>query len=225
MTDTDAKVVETFANLTKGFKGERIGMVIFDSSAVTLFPLTDDYEYINDILNKTKASFESKSYNANEYDIYTGVNEGEGSSLIGDGLASCVLRFDNLGTKRSRSIILATDNYANGPQIVDLWEAGGLAKKNDIRVYGLNPNDYSTTNYKEKNSTEFREVVLNTEGDYYKFDDPNAVSSIIEKVSKQEAARFKGSLVSVISDKPQIPIIIISLLTIGLFVLFWRLGI
>ena len=164
-----------------------------------------------------------ESIRTKEFDIFTGVTEGEGSSLIGDGLASCILRFDKLGTKRSRSIILATDNYANGAQIVDLWEAGALAKKNDIRIYGLNPNDYSVGTYKDKNSTQFREVVLGTEGDYYKFDDPNAISGIIDKVSKQEAARFKGSPVSVISDKPQIPIAIIIVLTIALLGIFWRL--
>ena len=225
MRDTDGKVVESFAELAKGFKGERIGMVIFDSSAVTLFPLTDDYDYVIDILNKTKATFNSKNYSSSNYDLYTGTTEGRGSSLIGDGLASCVLRFDKLGTKRSRSVILATDNYTNGAQIVDLKQAGALAKKNDVRVYGLNPYDSSSEYYKDKNSTEFREVVLSTNGDYYKFDSPGSISGIISKISQQEATRFKGSPILVISDKPQLLIFVIVLSTVILLFIVWRLGI
>ena len=225
MTSTDAKVIETFSTLAKGFKGERIGLVIFDSSAATIFPLTDDYEYVIDILDKTHKSFTDENYSRDNFDIFTGVNEGEGSSLIGDGLASCVLRFDNLGAKRSRSIILATDNYANGSQIVDLKQAGALAKKNDIRIYGLNPNDYSSEYYKDQNSEEFREVVLLSEGDYYKFDNANAVTGIIDKVSKQEATRFKGASVAVVSDKPQLLIILSMVLVSVMMIAFWRLGI
>lgn len=225
MTNTDSKIVETFSKLAKGFKGERIGMVIFDSSAATIFPLTDDYEYVTDILDKTYKSFTDEKYSKDNFDIFTGVNEGEGSSLIGDGLASCVLRFDNLGAKRSRSIILATDNYANGSQIVDLKQAGALAKKNDIRIYGLNPSDYSSEYYKDQNSEEFREVVLLSEGDYYKYENVNAVAGIIDKVSKQEATRFKGASVAVVSDKPQLLIILSIVLISVLMVAFWRLGI
>ncbi len=225
MRETDAKVVENFAELAKGFKGERIGMVIFDSTAATLFPLTNDYNYVIDILNKTKAAFNSENYSESNYDLFTGTNEGEGSSLIGDGLASCVLRFDKLGTKRSRSVILATDNYANGAQIVDLKQAGALAKKNDVRVYGLNPDDRNDGDYKDKNSIEFREVVLGTNGDYYKFESPGSIPGIISKVSQQEATRFKGSPVLVTSDKPQLIILIIVFSTVILLFIVWRLGI
>ncbi len=43
-----------------------------------------------------------------------------GASLIGDGLASCALQFDAEDTERSRSIILATDNYVSGEPIYTL---------------------------------------------------------------------------------------------------------
>ena len=225
MTSTDATIVDTYASLAKGFKGERIGMVIFDSSAATIFPLTDDYSFVSDTLQKTKEAFTNENYSKNTYDIFTGVNEGQGSSLIGDGLASCVLRFDKLDTIRSRSIILATDNYANGKQIVDLVQAGALARKKDIRVYGLNPSDYSSGSYKDPVSQQFRDVVLSTDGDYYKFDQKEAVKGIIDKISKQEATRSKGSTVLVISDNPQILIITAILLVLILFIVFWWLGI
>jgi Ca-activated chloride channel homolog len=225
MRKVNAKVVDVFAQLTKGFKGERIGLVIFDSSAATLFPLTDDYDYIIDMLNQTKEAFENEDYKKDVFDIFSGVSEGEGSSLIGDGLGSCVLRFDNKESKRSRSIILATDNYVSGNQIIDLKQAGLLAKESRIRVYGLNPSDYSTEFYKDKISEEYRTVVLSTDGDYYKFEQPSAVSEIIQKITSQEATRFKGSPILQVSDAPQVFIIVAFLLVVTLFILFWRLGI
>ncbi len=225
MSDTDAKVVDVFSQLAKGFKGERIGMVIFDSSSATIFPLTDDYAFVSDTLTKTKEAFTNEDYSKNTFDIFTGVNEGDGSSLVGDGLASCVLRFDKLGSKRSRSIILATDNYANGSQIVDIKQAGALAKQKDVRVYGLNPSDYSSGSYKDPTSQEFREVVLSTEGDYYKFSQSDAVAGIIDKISKQEATRFKGTPSAVISDKPQVLLLTTFILFSALIIIFWRMGI
>lgn len=224
MTQVDAKVVETFAELTKGFKGERISMVIFDSSAATIFPLTDDYDFIIDILNQTKEAFENKDYKKETFDIFSGVGEGEGSSLIGDGLGSCVLRFDNQESKRSRSIILATDNYVAGSQIIDLKQAGALAKEKNIRVYGLNPSDYSSEFYKDPPSEEYRSVVLATDGDYYKFEEPGAVKEIIAKISSQEATRFKGSPVIVISDSPALLIVSAFLLLMMFYIFLWRLG-
>ena len=42
----DAAVLEVFEQLTEEFTGERISMVVFNASAVTYFPLTNDYDYI-----------------------------------------------------------------------------------------------------------------------------------------------------------------------------------
>jgi hypothetical protein len=224
MTTVDAEVAGVFTELAKGFKGERIAMVVFDSSSATIFPLTNDYDFVSDMLQKTKDAFSNQDFSKQTYDIYTGVSQGEGSSLIGDGLASCVLRFDKLDSKRSRSIILATDNYVSGNQIVDLQQAGALAKQKGVRVYGLNPSDFSTGDYKDPVSDEYRQVVLSTEGDYYKFDKAAAVPGIITKINQQDATRFKGSAVLTVNDKPNVLIIGAVIIVVLLFGLLWRLG-
>ena len=54
MLDTDQAIVDVFAKLVGSFKGERIGITIFDSSAVMVFPLTDDYEFVADELTVAK---------------------------------------------------------------------------------------------------------------------------------------------------------------------------
>ena len=90
MSSADSAVVEVFGVLAKDFDGERIGLTIFDSSAVQVFPLTDDYEYVQEQLKLAKAAFDGDSGSAGFLD---GTWSGRGSSLIGDGLASCVNGF------------------------------------------------------------------------------------------------------------------------------------
>ena len=50
MIQLDADVLASFATLTAGLEGERIGLTIFNGSAVSVFPLTDDADYIADTL-------------------------------------------------------------------------------------------------------------------------------------------------------------------------------
>lgn len=233
MVEADAELTKIYAELSKGFKGERLGMVIFDSSPITVFPLTNDYDFIrqqlegiSEALGKGSKSDDFKSELSRRfYDLISGVNEGDGSSLIGDGLASCVSRFDRLDTKRSRSIIFGTDNYLSGNPVVTLKEAAQLAKDKDIRIYGINPADYSSSYADSQPVKEFKEAILLTNGDYYKLDNVSAASSIIKKVTEQDATRFKGSPQIVYTDQPQIFLCIFLFCFVALLVISWRLNI
>lgn len=225
MTPTNRQVIGTFETLAQKFDGERVGLTVFDSSANTVFPLTDDYEFIKDQLRTIGQEMDS-TYGYSK--LYRGTAEGDGSSLIGDGLASCVMHFDNLDTKRSRSVILVTDNYANGAQIVDIKQAGAYAKDKSVRVYGINPADYSTTHSVDKVAKEFREVVMATDGAYYKLDyeskgDAAVVSQIVEKIGQQEATRFKGSPQVAQVDVPLWFSVVLITALVGWYVLAWRL--
>ena len=84
MSSADSAVVQVFAELAKEFDGERIGLTIFDSSAIQVFPLTDDYEYVQEQLKLAKDAFDGEPGSAGFLD---GTWNGRGSSLIGDGLA------------------------------------------------------------------------------------------------------------------------------------------
>lgn len=222
MLEDDAKVVETFAKLADGFKGERLGLTMFDSSAVSVFPLTNDYDFIKERLAEIKEGLTSDNPSK---DVTGGTTEGKGSSLIGDGLASCAVKFDLQEAKRSRSIILATDNGLAGNPLVTLQEAAGIAKDKDIRVYGLNPGEFAGTNWPDQSAEEYRQAMLLTGGGYYKFTDQAAVPGIIQQVQNQEATRFKGSPQLVQHDTPQWLAIIAFVAVTVMIVIGWRLGI
>lgn len=237
MYEANKELTAIYAKLVKDFNGERLGMVIFDSSPVTLFPLTNDYDFISTRLEALSEAFGSQSewlkgkrkFGKEDmdqyYELFYGVHSGSGSSLIGDGLASCVNRFDVTKEKRSRSIIFGTDNYLMGNPIVTLEEAAALAKERDIRVYGVNPADHSTSYSSTPQAEAFKKAALATNGDYYKMEQATAAQEIVQKITAQDATRFKGSPRIVVTDIPEWFLYVSLLLIASIFIVEWRMKI
>ncbi|GAB3870882.1 VWA domain-containing protein [Terrabacter terrigena] len=199
MAAYDATLVATFKSLVKSFEGERIGLVIFNSSAATVFPLTDDYDFINDELDTaTKALSGDPEFES----FFAGTFNGRGTSLIGDGLATCVSSFDKVDLQRARSVVFATDNHLAGRPIIDVDEAGELAKAKGVRVYGLNPEEDGP----DDEALEMREVVTGTAGHYYAMGDQSAIKGIVDSVQAQEATLIDAASRSLYSDNPTLPI-------------------
>jgi len=218
MVDYDAEIVDVFATLSQEFTGERISLVLFNASAVTYFPLSSDYDYIARQLERLQESFTE-----NDDTIYSGTLLGDGSSLIGDGLAACSLRFDTPEADRSRSIILATDNLLAGNAIYTLPQAGQLAAESDIRVYGINPGDTAAREYLDSLAVEYQSVVEATGGAYYALDDPDAIPAIVDRITSEQAAALPGAPATVQRDAPAWPFLALLLAVGGYFVLAWRL--
>ena len=214
--DLDIEILKKFEEIVKGLKGERIGITIFDSSAVVLVPLTDDYNYLLDTLSELRSSLEASDngdYSSMTYYMAgTMENNDRGTSLIGDGLASCVYNFSNLEEKRSRSIIFSTDNRANGEQIFTLSEAAELSKNKGITVYG-----FGTETVDEEE--EFESAMKLTGGDLYKSGSLTTVSDIIDKIQQKEKNLVKGQKQTIKTDIPQIPFVILIISVLVLFIL------
>lgn len=129
-------VLAAFETLADDLAGERIGLVLFDSAAVTVFPLTDDATYIREVLHATQAEVSGR--------VVPGTRLGDvGSSLIGDGLASCLLRFDRDDPTRSRTVVLATDNQTSGKELFTLAQATRRAIDDGVLVFGIAPSGNS----------------------------------------------------------------------------------
>jgi Ca-activated chloride channel family protein len=221
MTEVDSQIVSTFADLASGLDGERIGLSLFDSSSVQAFPLTDDYDFVAEQLRQYRDSFDSAGEDGRRY--WTGTDLGEGASLIGDGLASCVLSFDGGSeSTRPKSIVLATDNYVNGAALLTLDDAGQLATDRGVRVYALNPADYSDDAVADEVAGELRTVAESTGGAYYALDDRATVAEIVQRIDDQEAGLFTVTRRLVVTDAPQVAVIVALLLAAASFVLLWR---
>ena len=218
MVDYDKEVLDVFGELAQQFTGERISLVVFNASAVTRFPLTSDYDYISNQLTELREQFDST-----DSDYYRGTLYGNGSSLVGDGLASCAVRFDSPDQERSRSVILVTDNLIAGKPVFTLPEAGELARSRGVRVYGINPGDTEAKAYLAELATEFRTVVDGTGGAYYALDDPATIPSIVDDITAQQAASMTGEPELVLVDQPAFGVLLAFLGLAGFFALVWRL--
>ncbi|MDA4890321.1 VWA domain-containing protein [Streptomyces sp. MS2A] len=215
MTEVDREVVTIFSELAEGFEGERIGLTIFNSSPVQVFPLTDDYEFVRTHLDDMARSFD---YTDTVPEHWVGTMNGPGASLIGDGLASCALRFDHGDEERARSIILATDNELNGSPIVSLAEAAAFTASKDIRLYTINPVDGIDSGLSE----ELAEAAAATGGRAFSLRDTTTVAEIIDEVQEQEAKTLVGEATVVRADAPQPWIAALLVVALGFVVLLWR---
>ncbi|MBR2750270.1 MAG: VWA domain-containing protein [Clostridiales bacterium] len=197
MYEVDLEVVKRMKELVSGLQGERFGITIFNCQTVTLVPLTTDYEYVLDVLDQLEAAckiamgMDDWSFFADDdyYSKYmymidgTTANDANGSSLIGDGLASTIFQFQDLETDdtRTRVIIFSTDNQLYGTPFVQLREASELCKKYKIKVFGAAPSEV-------ENFNEFNECMKLTGGDLFTLRSSTMVEDLIRAVEKTETS-------------------------------------
>ncbi|MDP9883873.1 hypothetical protein J2W21_001367 [Sinomonas atrocyanea] len=203
MSRADSAIVDVFASMVRDFHGERIGMTIFDGSGVQVFPLTDDYSYIEEQLGRAQSAFDQRG---GDPSFFEGTSEGRGTSLIGDGLAACVTNFPRLGTeKRSRSVILSTDNYLAGKSIFTLQQAADLATSSQVKVYALNPADFGGVTPTAE-ALGLRAAAESTGGTYFPLRSTTAAHSIIAQIQASEATSTKAAARGLVADKPEVPL-------------------
>ena len=138
MAEVDAEVLQQFQKIVEGLQGERIGLTIWSGVAITVFPLTDDYDFVSEQLKEAEAAFGGDVY-SDEYAIFTAgtVIDWSTQSQIGDGLASCVQRFDRKEDDRSRAIVLASDNEPLGSGIFTITDAAVALRDGSITSVDL----------------------------------------------------------------------------------------
>jgi Ca-activated chloride channel family protein len=192
MKELDESILRQFVDIAAGLPGDRIGLTIWNGSAITVFPLTDDTDYVAATLE-----WSVDQLNRGARSFVLGTEEG-GSSLIGDGLASCVLRFDRLAEQRARSIVFATDNALAGDPIVSLQRAAVMARSRDIRVYSVAPANYITPS----DAAELESAVSFTGGAYLTTDDEKVVDHVIAAIVEQEATHLEQPPETVRDDRP-----------------------
>jgi hypothetical protein len=133
MARDNLAVVGAVRRVVEGLEGDRVGLVIWSGAAVVVFPLTDDYAYVDEQLDRAETAFRGDSDR-----FFAGVHlNDQGASLIGDGLISCVNRFDRPGSERTRAVLLASDNEPFGDTLFTLPQAAEYAEERDVLLYAL----------------------------------------------------------------------------------------
>ncbi|MDO4888948.1 MAG: VWA domain-containing protein [Actinomycetaceae bacterium] len=215
VVDFDAEVLETFSQIVDQFEGERVGLVIFNGSSSVVFPLSDDYEMIQE-------EFEEATNALTDYDRYSeftaGTELGAGSSLIGDGLASCTQSFDFSDDERSRTILFATDNELAGEPLFRLDEAADLASERDIKVHGL----YIGSGY-GSDSGSFSTAIESTGGTVFEADDAGAGRQIVRDIQRQDRRELAADADVSIVEEPEYWPLLALISVAGFIAIAWRL--
>lgn len=156
-------------------------------------------------------------------EVEAGVSAGSfrGSSLIGEGLATCLYSFPHLeDEERTRVIIFSTDNDPAALQEdVDFKGAGDLCKKHDVTVYGVFPSEDDLPGGHSgdygKAETEFDNICSATGGKLYvagsgKMDVNDAVTDIR---SREAMTTFEPAHRQRI-DMPEVPMAALAVISL-----------
>lgn len=224
--ELNKELITTLKQTVESLNEERFGISIFNTSSVILVPLTDDYDYVLDTLDTVKKSIQINSgeISSTSVDNYTYLsqytrkgtlidNETRGSSLIGDGLASCIYNFPQLEENRTRAIIFTTDNDLQGEEMITLQEAAEIAKEKNITVYGICPRET-----KEEDKEKLKIAMEITGGYLYEQGEENNVKEIVENIEQKEKSLVENKKQTKKVDIPEVPIIV---LVIIIFILFF----
>ena len=195
----NATLIDKLEDVVRELNGERFGIVIFNTSPVLLCPLTNDYQYIIEVLDKVKEGlkmrldymngrilFSDRLYELEAY-IENGTlvdNQERGSSIIGDGLAAACLDFYDYEDKpdRTRVILFSTDNELFGDEIITLPEAGQMCEDRNITVFGI-----GTEKMADPDRAMMKRVVEDTGGTFYYGEDRDIVGNIVDDIRAQIA--------------------------------------
>ena len=202
LDSVSVEMCEQLQEFVGELKGERFGVVIFNGQGVRLVPLTDDYNYVISELDQIKKSIEAYDNNfitdLDELTMYrfAGTFSDNGSSLIGDGLASCLYSFTSFedDPDRARLIVLVTDNDVMGTEEVTVSEACQLCAYKGVKVFGIAP-------YFVADEDDFETAIKSTGGKYYNTRDDDAIEKIVEDVKDTDVSiTYKTS--TTVTDLP-----------------------
>lgn len=204
MHSVDAAMLRGFARIVADMRGERVGLTVWNNSAISIFPLTNDYAYLSRELDLAADRIDD-----GDLDYLSGTISGRGASLIGDGIVSCLNRFDRSGEQRSRSMILATDNQLSGDPIFTTAEAFAQVREKRVTVYGIADRD-------SRRVAELRELTQQTGGATYLLTDEGAAHAIVGAIESTEARKLEGVAGARIADTPVLPTLLVVLGVAGL---------
>ena len=209
MLPYDSKIGGAFRQIISHFEGERISLQLWDAYSMTMFPLTDDYDMATDVLQDMSDTIDTGLIQVGgkisgkrelfEYLEPVLDEKQEVSSLVGDGLASCIMGFDHNDKQRSRTILLATDNEVYGSGVYDLSEAIEFAKSQGVTVTALYPgSDISLSS----EALQLRDEVRKTGGDFYDASSPSAVDSVVRQIEAEQKEELDSAGKMIETDRP-----------------------
>ncbi|MFD0705286.1 VWA domain-containing protein [Alloscardovia venturai] len=222
----DRQIIGAYSSLVNSLHGERIGLNIFNSTSKTVFPLTDDYSVVTNQLNyaytllsrvqsqKAIDAMSDKQYQEIN-DWLSGTQNIENStSLIGDGLASCIASLPQYSSTASRkahdaTIVLATDNVPSGKQTFTLSQALDIAHTSHINVDALYVGTDQTS--KSQAAQDMKTTIEKHGGSYVDLNSNDTVQDIVRDISTTKSGAEDHDDTSDLIDAPALVALIVAI--------------
>ncbi|WEV58358.1 VWA domain-containing protein [Bifidobacterium sp. ESL0728] len=241
MLSYDHEVLASYQRLISNFKGERIGLSLFNSTSRTLFPLTDDYQLASgqlknasDILESISSQDKIDKTDPRTLQKFSDLIEGtqnrkDQTSLIGDGLISCAAMLPGFTygkTNRSQdeadkaSIVLATDNFS-GKSTYTLGSALDLTRKAGIVVDGLYAGPKSSEN--DDSTIEMQRDITSHGGSYFSVHSGKPIENLVQTIEKRKNRDEERVRKAALVDAPGWWTLTLALLVALWIGLAWRL--
>lgn len=184
MDKWNRQIVEGFRKIVTELGGDRMGLTLFSGAAVTVFPLTDDYELIRDRLDEADRAFRKE-----KFAYFVGAETVERrASQVGDGLVSCLQRFDPDADARGRAVVIATDNDPLGEPVFTLKEAAEQAVRDQVVVYGIAPPDLARSPGRAR---QFESATESTGGSLSLLQEDTNVDGVVAGIERLDRARLE----------------------------------
>ena len=181
LDDVNAAVLRAAEDLVDERRGDRVGVVVFNGRPLTVLPLSDDYGAVEAGLDDVAEAFALE-----DATLLFAVQSFElRAAQVGDGLVSCIQRFDALDQERGRTVLLSTDNGPVGPPRYTLSEAGEYAERRDVSVHVLSPGDV-----RPQARTEIEGLADRTGGSLSELSGDGDARAAIDGIAAQEARRL-----------------------------------
>ena len=227
--EVNLELVKKFRKIIPNIKGDRIGIVLFNTSPVVYCPLTEDYDYIDECLKTIEEQIQividnngtiPYSYDEDGAETrsfwYGGTianNREKGSSLVGDGLAGTVSSFPDLkeNKERTRIVIFATDNDVSGTETISLEDACAYCKQYKINLYAYCPSTDMNIYATKENIASYKEAVESAGGKFYVGDLDRMSSSIVNEIKDTKVSAMNTSVRTIITDHPEVLAVIITI--------------
>ncbi len=223
-SQVNLELIESFKKIIPSIKGDRIGIVIYNTAPMVYCPLTDDYEYIYKCFETLEpqlkisiASGEDNlplTYKQGDEEIpmiwYGGVGADSnvrGSSLVGDGLAGTLYAFPDLKTdsERTRIIIFSTDNDVQGTETITLPEACELCKQYKINIYAYCPTVEMNSHTSDEKIENYRMAIeQNAKGKFYTGNLTQMAQNIVNEIKETKKSLLRTTKKIYITDHPEI---------------------
>ena len=178
---------------------------------------------MRDQLSAAKEAFEGfdeilPSEQFADYTAGTFIDDGtDQSSLVGDGLVSCVQRFDRLDEDRGRALVLATDGEQRGRGVFDLAEAADYAADAGVVIHVIaNPGEPD----RDGDIAGLQAAADKTGGTLSELGTGGSAEDVVDKINELETTKIDRPPLVQTLDRPRAGQVLAGI-GVGLLVLVW----